>query len=876
VTVKKVEPWNSIRVTLNITRDAAEHLRRLAEVGDQSLLDLGILSVQVDGDRIVLRTANNGKDSSEIILTTGRARPLEDSASTPIVDSNQCLCAETVIREVEGSGDHVGGAANQNLMSSEHLKHEFDQYMHGLIRGRINSVAAASSSSPSRMMNSREEDRLSERDWDAMRDALYPNELLSPDKRGPAAATTRQRREQVPEMGSRAPHVHPFSPLCHAPGTVAYMQGGEVKRFRGSPSHQGSIGALNQGRPGYLGNHPLTPQLPWNDCHRLTSPIRDDQYRMRQQDQRLGEFGDILQHSEGVPAAMMKIISPDPGVVAPKKRKRVRKQKAVVDMAGEVGSFITTSRATNFPVNNGRSYTCTSETADGISASAHCHVTDPLGMILSSQNKSQQQQQQSREPIVNPVTGLLEPENAWSAEKNIEDESLVATASNHPMSEGVGVGVGGGEERFYDESMYPLVSLRPPPNPLVALHSRIMANQNEALTSTGPSSAAATHRFPFPTTTPTSNTSRYPPSLSTSHHVSVSSPHLSGSTTPLRHPATHHPSTDKTSTGPSPRKRARSAKTNGATTPQVSTATACRSYSTLSVGLDSFRHPAEWNNVERMMGPPVEVVRHGGSHSSPRVAVDASTTTTTTTTAISSKRAVERALEMLFDDDNDEESMKLDFDLLLSKNKNKKEAVLPPQDATAFLPPKTGVITPVKKKRKSKKSILSATDAAWPGLGPPAVEGHDQQPRNDGNYFFGGGDGSKRAGYSWKVTEMKTPGVAVPPPPQAAMLGDNLRAMATYAAGRLSPFGMSPRLDERKLLLDYRRIMANMESSNVHELLESNYQMTQRNYANILNGMSTERPTGGPTGARHAPGGHAGGHTRGLEYGMISFLNLSR
>lgn len=50
--LSKVEPWNSVRVTLNLSADAAQYLMQLAERGDSNLRELGILSVQLDGQQV--------------------------------------------------------------------------------------------------------------------------------------------------------------------------------------------------------------------------------------------------------------------------------------------------------------------------------------------------------------------------------------------------------------------------------------------------------------------------------------------------------------------------------------------------------------------------------------------------------------------------------------------------------------------------------------------------------------------------------------------------------------------------------------------------------------------------------------------------------
>jgi len=85
--VTSVEPWNSVRVTLKVSRESAALLQTLAQQQDPKLLDIGVLSVQVEGSSPVCldrhleatsklgRTAGNraNADSSVCFANTSAA-----------------------------------------------------------------------------------------------------------------------------------------------------------------------------------------------------------------------------------------------------------------------------------------------------------------------------------------------------------------------------------------------------------------------------------------------------------------------------------------------------------------------------------------------------------------------------------------------------------------------------------------------------------------------------------------------------------------------------------------------------------------------------------------------------------------------------------
>ncbi|XP_050315925.1 uncharacterized protein LOC126750368 isoform X2 [Anthonomus grandis grandis] len=108
VKVRKLEPWNSVRVTLSVPREAASRLRQLAQQGAPQLRALGILSVQLDGEgAISLRLQGPNGEPQEVILRT-----TQDGSST---NTSTPFNLGSLLPTASGTASEVGTSGSSQV-----------------------------------------------------------------------------------------------------------------------------------------------------------------------------------------------------------------------------------------------------------------------------------------------------------------------------------------------------------------------------------------------------------------------------------------------------------------------------------------------------------------------------------------------------------------------------------------------------------------------------------------------------------------------------------------------------------------------------------------------------------------------------------------
>ena len=115
-----MEPWNSVKVTFNIPKEAALRLKCLAEQGDSTLKELGILAVEIEGDRkISLKIAGKNNETTELIFRTNPAEAsavdlskVESVASsnTSRKNTQDYMAHAEVIPDLAGNAKHTQGS----------------------------------------------------------------------------------------------------------------------------------------------------------------------------------------------------------------------------------------------------------------------------------------------------------------------------------------------------------------------------------------------------------------------------------------------------------------------------------------------------------------------------------------------------------------------------------------------------------------------------------------------------------------------------------------------------------------------------------------------------------------------------------------------
>lgn len=367
--LKKVEPWNSVRVTFNIPREAAARLKQLAQQGNATLRDLGVLAVTILDQHISLTIAGRNNERTHLVFKTADTI---SGSSVSVFDSQSP--ALDVLRP-PGPGPSNVEATRKNIQD----------YLKGSLIDSLFGRGEAEKARHPGELNSRPNN-------------IFPGHLGDPFHSRNPATTSPSTSGHSP---SRSPGVAagPAMPPGLPPG-LPFGPGNSIAGLPPPPPYpQGSsyMNNLQKLRFGSTSTSPLLVNLLQNDPG-LSS----------------------LLASGKIPP-----IDPD-ALQPPKKKRKPRKPREKKPKPGSEGEFsvknvpnpVLSSSTSSQYSSASAMYTQSVRDHNSLQHSQAMHNTSvqnvcddrvPLTSEQSSVKKLEAEPESSAGKIINPVTGLLEP-----------------------------------------------------------------------------------------------------------------------------------------------------------------------------------------------------------------------------------------------------------------------------------------------------------------------------------------------------------------------------------------------------------------------------------------------------------------------------------